>query len=282
MVSQMKTNSLRTLSKRVRYKLEDIIENFLSYKIVYFRKDFPMFWPNSAGSTKVKKRIAFETLDGIFVSLARFSNYEVISVEKFRELSDPRIEYGKLDQLLRLYGSDKSISHDYEKIYEVLFSNCEAVTKVFEVGIGSPNLKIISNMGSDGKPGASLRAFRDFFPNAEIIGADIDKEILYSEERISTYYLNQLHMESFVDLSKSAGSGFDLVIDDGLHAIDANLNVLYFFIPLLKQGGYAVIEDIPKAATSFWLMMIDHLKDSGDSWLIDTKGGLLFVFKKNL
>jgi hypothetical protein len=278
----MKTNSLRTLSKRVRYKLEDIIENFLSYKIVYFRKDFPMFWPNSAGSTKVKKRIAFETLDGIFVSLARFSNYEVISVEKFRELSDPRIEYGKLDQLLRLYGSDKSISHDYEKIYEVLFSNCEAVTKVFEVGIGSPNLKIISNMGSDGKPGASLRAFRDFFPNAEIIGADIDKEILYSEERISTYYLNQLHMESFVDLSKSAGSGFDLVIDDGLHAIDANLNVLYFFIPLLKQGGYAVIEDIPKAATSFWLMMIDHLKDSGDSWLIDTKGGLLFVFKKNL
>jgi hypothetical protein len=47
-------------------------------------------------------------------------------------------------------------------------------------------------MGRTGTPGASLRAWRDYFPNAEIYGADIDREILFEEERISAFYVNQL------------------------------------------------------------------------------------------
>jgi len=112
------------------------------------------------------------------------------------------------------------------------------------------------------------------------MGADIDKEILFSEQRIRTFHLDQLNVESFAALSDTIGSDFDLVIDDGLHAIDANLNVLYFFIPLLKHGAYAVVEDIPKAAIPFWLMMVRLLSDEGKSWLVDTKNGLVFVFKK--
>ena len=40
-------------------------------------------------------------------------------------------------------------------------------------------------MGTEGKPGASLRAFRDFCMNAEVIWADIDKRILFKEDRIN-------------------------------------------------------------------------------------------------
>ena len=43
-----------------------------------------------------------------------------------------------------------------------------------------------------GKPGASLRVWRDYFPNAIIYGADIDKDILFAEERIKTFYIDQL------------------------------------------------------------------------------------------
>ena len=31
-------------------------------------------------------------------------------------------------------------------------------------------------MGKQGKPGASLRTWREFFPNAQVIGIDIDKK----------------------------------------------------------------------------------------------------------
>ena len=46
-------------------------------------------------------------------------------------------------------------------------------------------------MTANGKPGASLRVWRDFFPNAKIYGGDIDKETLFIEDRISTYYVDQ-------------------------------------------------------------------------------------------
>ena len=35
------------------------------------------------------------------------------------------------------------------------------------------------NMTASGKPGASLRVWRDYFNNAQVIGADIDKRILF-------------------------------------------------------------------------------------------------------
>ena len=39
-------------------------------------------------------------------------------------------------------------------------------------------------MGIKGKPGASVRAFRDYFDKAIIYGADIDSKILFFEKRI--------------------------------------------------------------------------------------------------
>ena len=47
------------------------------------------------------------------------------------------------------------------------------------------------HMPIDSTPGASLRAWRDFFPNATILGADLDREVLFEEERITTGYMDQ-------------------------------------------------------------------------------------------
>ena len=41
-------------------------------------------------------------------------------------------------------------------------------------------------MTLSGSPGASLRVWKDFFSNAKIYGSDIDKDILFNEDRIFT------------------------------------------------------------------------------------------------
>ena len=58
----------------------------------------------------------------------------------------------------------------------------KSVNKIFEIGLGTNNIDIVSTMGKKGHPGASLRAFRDFCPNAEIYGADFDSRILFQEK----------------------------------------------------------------------------------------------------
>ena len=267
--------------RRIKHKTDDVIQNLKLLSVIQVRRDFPLFWPNSAGSASQQKRIALQTMHSVFDNLLTFSIHNLMTVEEFRNQQSALSTNSELGEILRKYGSDKSISHDYHLVYEALFNNPGAVKKVFEIGIGSINSRIISNMGPSGQPGSSLRAFQDFFCNAEIIGADIDREILFQEKRISTHYLNQLDEISFQELSLLVGDEFDLMIDDGLHTIDANLKSLNFFLPKLARGGYAVVEDIPAAATSVWLMMCRLLSDEGNASLVATRNGLLFVFKKN-
>ncbi len=44
--------------------------------------------------------------------------------------------------------------------------------------------------------GASLRMWRDYFPNAQIVGADIDPKYMFADERISKVVVDQLKPES--------------------------------------------------------------------------------------
>ena len=102
-------------------------------------------------------------------------------------------------------------------------------------------------MGINGKPGASLRVWREYFKNAQIFGADIDKEILFKENRIETYYVDQLNRDSIKNMWKEINkNNFDLIIDDGLHNYDAGKNLFLEsfhntstgFIPVRKQDMY--------------------------------------------
>ena len=88
-------------------------------------------------------------------------------------------------------------------------------------------------MTASGKPGASLRVWRDYFNNAQVIGADIDKRILFQEDRINTYEVNQLNPTSIKNMwSNIKYDNFDIIIDDGLHTLKAGLT---FFKILLKN-----------------------------------------------
>ena len=116
---------------------------------------------------------------------------------------------------------------------------------VFECGLGTNNPDLQSNMTVDGMPGASLRVWRDYFKNAQIYGADIDKDIIFQENRIKTFYVDQMNNTSIETMWKEIGiQNFDIIIDDGLHTTDANINLFINSFDKLKKNGIYIIEDV--------------------------------------
>jgi len=163
----------------------------------------------------------------------------------------------ELSSLCDVYGSDKGElsktdhpypwpSHTYADYYSRLFSHCRnSIKNIFECGLGTNNPNFISSMGISGKPGASLRVWRDFFPNAMVFGADIDKDILFEEERIKTLYMDQLNplsIKSFWDAIEV--NEFDIMVDDGLHTFEAGSTLFTNSIFKLSHNGVYIIEDV--------------------------------------
>ncbi len=100
-------------------------------------------------------------------------------------------------------------------------------------------------MGPNGRPGASLRAWREYFPQAQIYGADIDRDILFAEDRIQTFWTDQRDPKAIRALwHQLDGVSFDVMIDDGLHEASANICFFMESFHKLKSGGIYVIEDI--------------------------------------
>jgi hypothetical protein len=100
-------------------------------------------------------------------------------------------------------------------------------------------------MGLNGKPGASLKVWRDYFPNAIIYGADIDKDILFETDRIKTFFINQLDPIAIKNFWKACGEkNFDIMIDDGLHEYKAGTTLFINSIDMLSKNGIYVIEDV--------------------------------------
>ena len=114
------------------------------------------------------------------------------------------------------------------------------------------------------KPGASLRMWRDYFPAAEIVGLDIDSDILFTEDRIKTFQCDQTDAASIAAVkNKISDIKFDVIIDDGLHRPHAAFCFFDNMIDRLADGGIYIIEDVPP--TNF-AEYADHF---GDQYLVE-------------
>lgn len=173
----------------------------------------------------------------------------------------PKNGFGELALLCDKYGSDKGsiyfeqnkslhaypwFPHTYTDVYEVLFGNIRYnVKNIFECGIGTNNQDVKSNMSKNGKPGASLRVWQDYFVNAIVWGADIDKGCLFNEGRIKTGFIDQTSAQLIKAFFESTNvDKFDIMIDDGLHTTDAALTLFKNAINYLADDGIYVIEDL--------------------------------------
>lgn len=159
-------------------------------------------------------------------------------------------------RVMTWYGSDKGyVLHNYTTVYSALFAKLRNYPiRIFELGLGTNNPKLASSMGELGRPGASLRAWRDLFPRALVCGADIDREILFESDRIRTFYCDQLDAGAIRELwaQPEMAEGADIMIDDGLHTFAANLSFLRSSLNRLRLGGFYVVEDIHEETIPQW------------------------------
>lgn len=215
------------------------------------RSELHRIWPlipHSAGTDEQLWELTLRGLEQLPQALVRLIDDKTYPVN-LDDWDYPQDVAAALKDCFDAHGSDKGSVNDYYKFYaSVLNAGTEAV---FELGLGTTNIEVPSNIGAQGTAGASLRGFRDFLPYAQIFGADIDEEVLFQEERIQTRWVDQLNHESLEELTKWLPP-LDLFIDDGLHSLTANLNTLEVALRVTKPGGWVVIEDITESTIELW------------------------------
>ena len=142
-----------------------------------------------------------------------------------------------LEDLAFYYGTDKSHDdHKYVDVYESIFGPLRFSTVNFtEIGVAM---------------GQSLQMWHDYFPNAHVWGVDIHPLVIKAAKKL---FAQQPRVHILAANSKSnvkvpalglAPESMDIVIDDALHEQWANEIALEHFWPLVKPGGFYIIEDM--------------------------------------
>ena len=143
-----------------------------------------------------------------------------------------------LNELANKHGTDKGDGnydkHDYAKTYDMLLQPFNGKLKLLELGIWDPR-----------NPGASIRMWREYLPNAEIHGIDVVEGcmVLEQECRIKVHLVNQADRERLKAVMDSIGP-VDFVCDDASHIIANTLAAFAVIWPYVTSGGYYVVEDL--------------------------------------
>lgn len=129
------------------------------------------------------------------------------------------------------HGTDKGPQwHGYTEEYDKLLSSDRMdVRNVLEMGIMN---------------GASHKMWVEYFPNAKIYGFDMN-ECESVGPNIFFYCVNQSDQEDVESFCRVVGAEckFDLVVDDASHCMRDQQMSLGILWPMLKPGGYYIIED---------------------------------------
>ena len=145
-----------------------------------------------------------------------------------------------LSEISKKYPTDKDFTHNYyTAVYEQYLSPIKDEVKlVCEVGIGG----FWEAVGW--LPGNSLKVWRDYFPNAEILGLDIVKHDNIDDlDRITIDWLDQSKRDLVIEYSSKL-KDYDFIIDDGSHNVyDQQITLAHFF-KSLKSGGIYILEDL--------------------------------------
>ncbi len=146
-----------------------------------------------------------------------------------------------LEELFTHFGTDKGV-WGYSPAYERHLGGHRRfdVKKVLEIGICGfrdiPNNVV----------GASLFAWREFFPNADIYGLDNDPRFIFNDQfRIHTALCNAYDLRSLgTALSNWQPLAFDFICDDAVHDPLPQMELCRMLWPSLKSGGVYAIEDV--------------------------------------
>lgn len=123
--------------------------------------------------------------------------------------------------------TDKAYLHNFCNFYEQNLS--KNVTKLYEIGV---------------LDGASLQMWSEYYPNAQIIGFDIeDKSMLKLNSNVTVKYLDHGNIAQLKDLANNSNN-IDIIVDDGSHFIDHQIMTFEILFNSLKTNGQYIIEDL--------------------------------------
>lgn len=101
---------------------------------------------------------------------------------------------------------------------------------------------------------------------------------MFEESKIKTELLDSTKDNNSILIKNKYGNNFDIILDDGLHTIEAQIKTFKNFWPLLKKNGIYLIEDIGnpellkrelKKYTNKYIHIKEcNIKISGDSYII--------------
>ena len=142
-----------------------------------------------------------------------------------------------LTEIAIKYGSDRQplSKHSYTPYYFELFKDrIGEIEKILEIGVGSD--------------GAGLRMWRDFFPNANIYGAEIDQNRIFTDGRIQVFYCDQASQNDLMALLDKTGHDLDFVVEDASHKPEDQVFTCLTLMPYLKSDVVYIIEDVADAS----------------------------------
>jgi len=223
-----------SLAKNIKHYLKFIpiflfyrIKRSLNLKKLFTENDFELKKQNFHHSNNIENEL-IKNLNNIFEK--KKNNLERKSKEIDRgKLPENWYPEDKLYQLCLKHAPTK-LKHDYIKRYNFHFENIRHdVKKILEIGVYH---------------GRSLKVWKEYFPNAEIYGIDIDPNCKkFEDDRTKIIICDQNDEQQLKKVSENLRD-FDIILDDGSHKYLHIIKTFSFLYSCLKQDGYYVVEDI--------------------------------------
>ena len=139
-------------------------------------------------------------------------------------------EIKKYSYYLDRYKSSKAIG-DYRIFLDKTFYNLRNNNRtILEIGISY---------------GAGILSLKDYFHNSYLWGVDIDRNTFLKDKRIvECEWADQLKINSLRESAKKFNVKFDLIVDDGWHHPESQINSIIAYLPYLNYNGLYIVEDI--------------------------------------
>lgn len=127
-----------------------------------------------------------------------------------------------------LGGNDKNSTHSYLETYDKLFAPFQKDCSFLEIGLAM---------------GDSIKLFDEYFENSKITGVDISVVFEVPEYKNDVRIIqSDATKSSFLDKIKD--EMFDIVIDDGSHMEQDQVDTFNMLKSSMNKGGIYIIEDI--------------------------------------
>ena len=216
----------------LKFTLIKLIYFFLrlfNFKKFFFKNDFEMkknqYHKENLLEKKLLNSMSNNLIDILKKDKPKRQSGEILKGTDLKHWYEDDLLYN-----LSLKYSPTKRRHDYLKRYNFHFYPIrEKIKKVLEIGVDR---------------GESLSMWKEYFPNAEIHGLDINKECMkFNGDRIKIHIGDQSN-QTFLDKFGEKNKFFDIIIDDGSHIHDHIIKSFTSLYPYLNNSGYYVIEDV--------------------------------------